>query len=495
MTRQLRFAGEDAWLAAALLPVAVLLAVSVLTRRVDHDESQYVAAIALMRSGFPYRDFAYLQTPLLPLLLSPISHLPAGWTFLAARAASGVCGFITILLLWRTLRDRVSLRSRTIALASLLCTNAFLLASSLARNDALAMALLAASLLPLLRAIDAHSRRQFALAGLLMGLAVSAKINAALPAAGAGIFILARSRRTGFGPFAVFAIGTLVGLAPTLVAAAIAPSAFRFDVISYNLEAPLQWWSSIGQADELRPVVRIAKLIGMATLGPVMIAAIAAAFDRRATEERQVLDCMVIGGILAAYLPVPALTQYLVPLLAPVFTRFAFALDDLGDRRRMPVLVAAGLCSIAGLTSSVIASSVKLEVVQSLSLGPKVAAIAKGGVVATLSPEYLAGKGVNLDPRFAAGPFLFRTREGLALAAESDGRAVSVATLDPSLGRSAPTIILVGGERELFPRAYPNGLDQPLVDWSERNGYRPQQLGGGFVAFVAPRPQRPITSD
>lgn len=490
MTRIARFARDNTWLAAALACAALVLAFSVLDRRVDHDESQYVAAIALMRSGFPYRDFAYLQTPLQPLLLSPLSRLPAGWMFLAVRAASGLCGFATLLLLWRTLAGRVSFRSTMIALASLASTNAFLLASSLARNDALAMALLAAALLPLLRALEVNSRWHFALAGLLMGLSISAKISAALPTAGAGIFILMRSRSEVVGRFAAFSIGVLVGLTPTLIAAAIAPGAFLFDVFSYNLEAPIQWWSSIGEAHELSPLVRIAKLVGMAALGPALVAGAAAALDRRRNEDCAILDFMIIGGIVAAYLPVPALTQYLVPLLPPLFARFGFALDHLGDRRRIALLVLAGLCSVAGLASSLIVRSGGLEIVRRIPLGSEVAALASSGPVVTLAPEYVAGEGVNLDRRFATGPFLYRTRNELALSAATDGRSVTAASLDESLVRRAPAVILVGGEREVFSRTYPNGLDGPLIEWSRRNGYRPRRLTDGFMAFVAPRPDR-----
>jgi 4-amino-4-deoxy-L-arabinose transferase-like glycosyltransferase len=489
MTRAHSLARTNARLpAAALLLVVIVLGFSVLFRRVDHDESQYVAAIGLMRSGLPYRDFAYFQTPLLPLLLSPLARLPAGCTFVAVRMASGLCGVVTILCLWRTLEHRVSFRSRMIALASLLCTNAFLLASALARNDALAMTLLAAALLPLLRAIEVNSRLQFALAGLLFGLAISAKISAALPAAGAGLFILKRSPSAGLKTVIAFALGLVAGLMPTLVSAAFAPGAFWFDVFTYNLQAPVQWWSSIGDAGELSPLVRIAKLVAMATLGPVLVALAASAVDRRADEERLILDFMVIGGIFAAFLPVPALTQYLVPLLPPLFARFAFALDNVGGRRRLILLSLAGLTSVAGLTSSVIASSAKLEAARNVRVGQNVAALAKGGPVVTLSPQYVAGEGVNLDARFAAGPFLYRIRGKLALKAESLGRAVAVESLSRSLAQHPPAVILVGGERESFPPTYPNGLDQPLVIWSERRGYRREPLSGGFIAFVNPNP-------
>lgn len=470
---------------APLLCVSVMLALSVLSRRVDHDESQYVAAVALIRSGLPYRDFAYLQTPLLPLLLSPLSLLPAGWTFIALRVANGLCGFATLLLLWKTVERRVSVLATRTAFGGLLCTNAFMLASSLARNDALPMVLLAGALLPLLRAIESNSRGYFALAGLLMGLAISAKISAALPTAGAALFILTRWHRGGLAGFVTFTIGLVAGLAPTLVAAAIAPSAFGFDVISYNLEAPVQWWSSIGQANGLKPVVRIEKLVGMAALGPVLVALVAAAVDRRADDKRRVLDFMVLGGVAAVYVPLPALTQYLVPLLAPLFARFAFALDDVGERWTRILVILTGLSCIAGLTSSLIASSVDVEVVRHVQLGADVKALARGGPIVTLSPEYVAGQGINLDPRFAAGPFLYRTRGKLALAAETYGRAVSIESVDQALAQHRPAVIIVGREREPFPPSYPNGLDQSLIDWSERNGYRAQCIAGGFTAFVA----------
>ena len=53
--------------------LAVLLCLLAIARPVDHDESQYVAAATLSGAGLiPYRDYAYLQTPLQPLLFAPI---------------------------------------------------------------------------------------------------------------------------------------------------------------------------------------------------------------------------------------------------------------------------------------------------------------------------------------------------------------------------------------------------------------------------------------
>ena len=68
-----------------LAAAALLLALSVLIRPINHDESQYVAAIQLMRTGWPYLDFAYLQPPLQPLLFAPLALVHAGWMLVAVR--------------------------------------------------------------------------------------------------------------------------------------------------------------------------------------------------------------------------------------------------------------------------------------------------------------------------------------------------------------------------------------------------------------------------
>ncbi|HEX8842850.1 MAG TPA: hypothetical protein VF757_11195, partial [Sphingomicrobium sp.] len=119
------------------IAAALLIAFSIIVRAINHDEGQYVAAIAMMRGGWPYLDFSYLQTPLQPLLLSPLSLLPAGWLLVAARCANGLFALATLALVYRAVRDRLEPGSAIVAVAAFACTEAFLLASSLARNDAL----------------------------------------------------------------------------------------------------------------------------------------------------------------------------------------------------------------------------------------------------------------------------------------------------------------------------------------------------------------------
>ncbi|MCA1652648.1 MAG: glycosyltransferase family 39 protein, partial [Sphingomonadales bacterium] len=289
------------WSCSLLAAIGLLIACSIVLRPIDHDEGQYVGAIALMRHGWPYRDFAYLQTPLQPLLLAPLSGVPAGWLLVATRVTNGCFALTTVALLLLTLNGRVRAGNAGIAVLALASTEAFLFAASLARNDTLPMMLLAGAILALLRGIDRGKLACFAIGGFLLGLAVSTKISAILMAGGAGVFLLIKVQRLGCRSLSAFAAGLTLGLLPTIVMAAFAPVQFRFDVFAYSLDAPQQWWSSIGQAAVLEPGHRILHLIALSTMGCVFVALATAAFDRRGGDDRLLLDLLIVSGLVAAY--------------------------------------------------------------------------------------------------------------------------------------------------------------------------------------------------
>lgn len=476
-------ASSKRWAAAFFVGAAILIAASALFRAANKDESQYIAAIALMRHGWPYLDFAYLQTPLQPLLLSPLAFLPAGWVYAGGRAANALFALGTLLVLFAGLYGKAGGRNSLIALTALLCAQPFLLAASLARNDALPMLLTASAVAALLFAIPKRSSWGFAAAGLFLGLATSAKISGALPAAGAVAFLVIRWRSYGVRSFVALGIGALTGLLPCIVLAAAALPEFRFDVFTYSLQAPVQWWTSVGKAARLEPANRVVELIGLSAQGAILVALVAAISDRKRSDDRLLLDLMIIGGIVGAYMPEPAYPQYLVPLLPPLFARFALALDEAGGWWRTSLVTLAGIGSIVGLGYSVSRMNARISVAEAVEVAPRVTAIAGGGRIATLSPEFVAGVGANLDPRFAAGPFLFRTADGLGAKAERFGKAVPWQAVERSFVKDRPAVILVGGEKRFSRR---HGLDAPLIGWALSKGYRPVTVGGSFVAYVRP---------
>jgi hypothetical protein len=467
-----------------LTAAAILIATSMLFRTSMKDESQYVAAIALMPHGWLYRDFAYLQTPLQPLLLSPLALLPAGLVYAGARVANALFAFATLLVLSWGLRRHSAPHNAALALAALVCCHPFLFAASLARNDALPMVLIGSAVAALLVALQGRSLKLFAAAGLFLGLATSAKISAALPAAGVVLFLVMRIRTFGISSLAALGVGAFAGLLPCVVFAVVSPAEFHFDVFTYSLSAPVQWWTSVGESARLEPRHRIVSLIGLATQGSILIAIAAALFDRKRSDDRLLLDLMIAGGIVGSYLPEPAYPQYLVPLLPPLFARFALALDAAPLRRRKALLILTGIGSIAGLGFAGSHLRAGIPIAEAAQVGPRAAALAKGGDIVSLSPEFFAGAGAEIDPRFAAGPFLFRTTDGLGEQAARLGHSVSRQDVAQAFEREPPAVFIAGGEKERRRPGRRYGLDAPIVSWARFKHYRPVALGRGFVAYV-----------
>ncbi|MFP5432047.1 MAG: phospholipid carrier-dependent glycosyltransferase, partial [Alphaproteobacteria bacterium] len=184
---------------ALLLLIAALMLTVAAFRPIDHDEGQYVGAVAMMRFGLPYRDFAYLQTPLQPLLFAPLAWIAEGWLFPTLRAINALLALGASVCLWIAARRAgASDRAAAIAAVALLSSHMLLFAGSVARNDALPVLLMTAGLAAMIGLLQNDRARWMALlAGLLLGAAASAKISYGLPAAAAGLFALWHWRTLG----------------------------------------------------------------------------------------------------------------------------------------------------------------------------------------------------------------------------------------------------------------------------------------------------------
>ena len=103
------------------LRVVLLLTVLALATPINHDKDQYIGAAMAAASGRPFVDFIYLQTPLQPLLTSPVLMMPIGTRLVALRAATALLG--TLLLLGVFVAARIGgVRPCAAALAAVLPT-------------------------------------------------------------------------------------------------------------------------------------------------------------------------------------------------------------------------------------------------------------------------------------------------------------------------------------------------------------------------------------
>ena len=493
MTR--RFVLRDGFL--AVLALFVLLALVIPS---DHDEGQYVAAAHFVAEGLrPYRDFPYLQTPLQPFLTAPLAWLAPGWLFLAIRLANALAMALAALLLARTAIDVSGRRvAGGLTLAGVASVDAVQFGASVARNDALPMLFFAAAITLLFARGRVTKRRAFA-AGLMLALAASTKVSYALPAAAAGAMALWHASRAHRPEVAALLGGLFVGGMPILWFLATDTQRFIFFAYRYSVDAVLAWQSYNGSIDALGWPKRLRRFVTFLALGPTLVLLIAVLFTRRRdAPEREAPPLGIKPGILlgasliAAILPMPSYRQYIVPIIPPLVLVIALRGEELLGRLRQHRL-RAGLAIGLLLITSLAGSARSLWAVLDGAPARRPIAIereahrlgrwAQSGRVIGLDPLLLVDSGLDFDPRFATGPFLFRAGN-LPACADPSLCGVTFAHLD-RLDRAPPGLVLTGTERR-SPRGLKGGLDGFLDSWARRHGYRPQHLGDQIL-WIAPR--------
>ncbi len=424
------------------------LALLAMARPIDHDESQYVAAAVLAWGKLPYRDFAYLQTPLQPLLLAPFAVLAGVFAYPALRLINAMLGAVAVVAIYGAAREGGAAPRPALAGAALFATcDIFLFSVSVARNDALPVAMLAGACWLILRASNGRGTMGGAmLIGLLLAGAAAAKISYALPAAAYGLYALVDRQHR---PVAI-----ALGAAPMAVLVAwlwaLAPSAFWFDVITFPAQAPIDWYASGPRATKLSMVAKLTDTLKFLALGPALLALWVVVRQRGKLQRTRILGALIVAGLIAALLPTPTWRQYLLPVLPPLFIRLALAWHarppGSGQRVAAIILACAGLApSVEALIG---ASRSGLPIAQAARESTTIAAALDSagvtGPIATLSPQFVPGTGRPIDPRFATGPFLYRSR---ALLDAAQARRWQMITSDRGLPITPPpAALLIGGE-------------------------------------------------
>src|SRR5690348_15774729 len=155
--------------AFAIAGLALWLIVLAFVRKLSIDESQYVAAAVLTSKGLlPYRDYAYLQTPLQPFVFAPLQWLFAGHVLIATRLANAALGAGTMALVFGTARRMGATSAAALAAAAMLAVcEPFTWSAGVARNDMLPAVLMMIGLFVIARGMT--GLRMFG-AGVAFGL-------------------------------------------------------------------------------------------------------------------------------------------------------------------------------------------------------------------------------------------------------------------------------------------------------------------------------------
>ena len=482
------------WLALAV--AAVVLAALAIALPVDHDEGQYVAAAALARRLVPYADFAYLQTPLQLYLAAPLASVARGWAFVALRLANAAMGLGELALVYAVQRRLGVGRGRALAAAGLLlAAYPFEFSSAVARNDALPALLESAAMLA---GIEALRMRRAAwalwtLAGLLLGLAASAKLSYVFPPSATGLFLLwsVWRGRIGLPSLIGFGLGGLTGLLPCLLAWLRAPEGFLWGAVTFAETAPGDWFGRIGQGHRLWLPVRAAEGAFHLGVGPALavVVGVGLALVRLGGKDAAgpavvFVRALALAGLAAAFAPSPMQRQYLAPLLPPLFVLWGV----LDPPARLPgaarattrLLLAAGIAVGLGRAGYVLGHAAigwiagrpppaLALTAEAHWLGRTLVRLGVRGPVATISPQLEPDSGVPLDPRFASGVFAYRTGDLVSDAQQRRLRILSPRTLAAGLDTDPPGALVTGLET-------PQGVgrrnpDDDLRAYARTHGY------------------------
>ncbi len=491
---------------AGLALVAVVL---VFATPVNHDEDQYLAASVLAGRLRLYQDFLYVQTPLQPELTAPLAGVAPGWTFLVLRLVSAGCGLAALGGVW-TAQRRLGVARRRAELAVLLMASCytFQYCASVARNDALPMALLAWAIAEAAAALRATARRpwlRWAMCGLLLGAAVSAKVSFAPLLGVTGVFVCGRlmreaSRRRAVEATALGA-GALAGLAPIAIAWASAPEAVGFALAGFWGDGPRRWYVANGLEHRMAPLCKLLYGLGDLLLGPALAALVLTGLSRLRPGP---VRCGDVRSRLAARPDDPGRPGGGVRAVAHLQAVFraapaaAFRPPRPGRREGRRPAWAQGLVALgAGIGGILLLTKVAqaawtgrwtpVEVARENGwIGETLRRARASGPIATLSAHAVLDSGYPLDPRFAGGAMIYRSADGVVAPLRRRLHITSPNSLAADLDAAPPSAIVtgyegVGGDTRV-------DLDAPLRAYAQARGYVPSRSPAGAAQLYV-RPQ------
>ena len=461
----------------------------------DHDESQYVAGAHFAARLTIFRDFLYLQPPIHAWAYAPIAWGFPGHAVMAMRMATAMTALATLWLLWRGQRIAgVSRASAMMAVMLVSATAAFQFSASVVRNDMLPTMLTAMAMVAALMALRDGRGRLWLAAGLCLGLAIATKLSFAPVGIAAGLFLVASRRQGSVRAAGWVGTGAVVGMVPMLLAWWGAPDGFVHGVLTFGISAPHAWYAANGAAQDLSLAEKGADLIKYLAKGPALVALmLIIARCRRMVDApgRRLALWMIGGAMIGAALPTPTQVQYLLPLVPPLTLALGFCLDDVrrvSERSRRIMLGLLVIASVPGMVEPARdmmamlrgGSPVVAAARDARASGALVRAMAGDGMIATLSPHLMIDSGLAIDPRFAPGPFVYRTGQLLSPVEARSLHVMTPATLG-DLDRAPPAAILTGYERGT--RKLPLRPDDGLVGYARSRGYRavPMRDGVGML--------------
>jgi hypothetical protein len=509
------------WIVSPILLFAIIGAFARIMTSLNHNEHMYITASVLLAQGHAlYKDFAYLQTPYLPLLYGTVFKLLGVSSFylLTGKVISvvflGISSITVFLVAGRVLNNTVlSLGVATLFLLNMTITNA----ATEVSNYIMPVAFSMVSFYVFIVSIENHIRPfGIALAGCFLAIAIGTKLTYAtlvIPFIATSLFCALSehsaaitAKRRIHCVLVPFIAGLAIGLLPMPFFLSDLES-FLFNNLGYH-NVSAQWRQSTGlpgtmslysklvyalhlcfQADNL--VVLLGILLGRG-VSINSVHRIRWAHKRIPTGASLAL-LLVLIAVPTALAPTPSFPQYFAMPASFLFLLLIYSLSstsvEIATLHRR-VLLALVLVSVAYNGPSLLKSMSHLahrdrwsglhvhDVAMNLR---NVLADRPAGTdykTATLSPLFVIESNLPIYPELSTGPFLYRIGDVLTPEDRDRFMGTSPRSIDGLFNDDPPVAILVGFE---------GTLDDPLIEYAIANSYTKVDVPGfGGKVYVRP---------
>jgi 4-amino-4-deoxy-L-arabinose transferase-like glycosyltransferase len=463
-----------------------------MTRGMNHDEHQHVAAGALVaREGLlPYRDFPHFHTPYLPFayaaLFRATDHLLTAARHLSVLCSSAILGivgsFAYVLFKKHGTRFASLVSAGSVLLA--LTTTLFTATSGRAWNHEPSLLLVLLAFVAHVAGIRSGRLGWFVAGGILLGLAIGTRITCAPLVAPFGLAPLLYPHPSAlrWRQAISFGSGLVIGLAGLIYLFAIAPEQALFDNFGFA-KANIVYRFSEGQPRTMtlptklrfffKEIVRPDVALFLASLLPV----VAAYFSNRRTGRRLPFELpflllLLLFVLVGSFAPSPAFDQYFFPLVPLLLLIGLFALGSISaESAWFRRLIFGG--AVAGLASAVIGARgfddigdyfrpAKWEGSRLHRRAQEIRSHVPNGRILTLAPAYPLEAGLSIYPPFSTGPFAWRVSRYIEPGKAARVGIITPQTLNGMLEDSPPAGVLVGFEED--------DEEDGLNDYARRTG-------------------------
>ncbi len=478
---------------ALVFPFVAALA---MTKGLNHDENQHVAAGAMVALGLlPYRDFPHFHTPYLAFIYAALFHV-TDHLLLAARLFGAVCASAMAGLVgsigYALFRERGKRWAAGVgAGAVVLCLTAGLFGQTVGHawnhEPSLLFALLA--FVAHVAGIERRRSGWLVASGVLLGVAIGTRLTFAPLVApfAMALVLFAPPPRWQPVPLLSFAGGLLLGSAGLLGIFALAPEQTFFGTfefakvnVAYLKERTMtlpEKFGYLGKVIALREVALLA-----AAVMPLIGAYLA---QRRVRFEARFILLLLPFLLWGSLAPSPLHYQYFYPFVPFLILAGLYALASIPPESRwFTRALTAGVAAVA--LSAAVGSRVYLRLHDQLAVAGwtpmtvhrdalHLRARVPTGRVLTFAPVFPLEAGLAIYPPFTTGLFAWRVSPHVEPAKAARLGMAAPAMLAALLEAEPPAALLLGYE----------STESEFKDYAKSRAYRPEPLDGRTL-WIAP---------